>query len=72
MLGFLKIAGRMGAIIALVMLVVTLLKQLVALFGTLLFLIKLGIFLGFASLVAMVVLAMLRARRDRRREMDEL
>ena len=72
MLGVLKTAGRLGAIIALIMLVVTLLKQLVALFGTLLFLIKLGIIFGFAALVVMVVLAMLRARRERRREMDEL
>lgn len=72
MLGFLKATGRVGAIIALVLLVVTLLKQLVALVGTLLFVLKLGIFLGFAALFVVVVLAMLRARQQRRREVEEL
>ncbi len=72
MLGFLKVFGRLGAVIALIMLIVTLLRQLVALFGTLLFVIKLGIVVAFISLILLVVLTIVRARAQRRREMDEL
>lgn len=72
MYAFLKIAGRLGAIIALITLLVTLLRQLVALVGTVLFLIKFGIIALFAGLVLIVIFSTLRARERRRREVEEL
>ncbi len=72
MLGFLKIFGRLGAIVTLIMLIVTLLKQLVALVGALLFVIKMATIVAFAGLILVMVLAFLRGRERRRRDMEEL
>jgi membrane protein implicated in regulation of membrane protease activity len=71
MYAFLKVAGRLGAIIALITLVVTLLRQLIALVGTVLFLIKFGIIALFAGLVLIVIFSTLRARQRRRRDEEE-
>ena len=72
MIGFLKIFGRLGSIIALILLVVALLKQLVFMFGILLGLIKIGIILGFVALIVLIALAIFRDRSRRRREAEEI
>jgi hypothetical protein len=72
MIGFLKIFGRLGSIIALILLVVALLKQLVFMFGILLGLIKIGIILAFVALVVLIALAIFRDRSRRRREAEEI
>lgn len=64
--------GRLGAIIALVMLVVGLIKQLIALIGSLIFAIKFGVVVLFATMLILVFLSMLRGRRERKREVEEL
>lgn len=71
MYAFLKVAGRLAAIIALITLLVTLLRQLIALVGTVLFLIKFGIIALFAGLVLIVIFSTLRARQRQRREEEE-
>ena len=72
MIGFLKIFGRLGSIIALILLVVALLKQLVFMFGILLGLIKIGIILAFVALIVLIALAIFRDRSRRRREAEEI
>jgi len=72
MIGFLKIFGRLGSIIALILLVVALLKQLVFMFGILLGLIKIAIILGFVALIVLIALAIFRDRSRRRREAEEI
>lgn len=72
MCAFFKQMGRLGAIIALVMLVVGLIKQLIALIGSLIFAIKFGVVVLFATMLILVFLSMLRGRRERKREVEEL
>lgn len=72
MSGFLKATGRLGAIFALVMLIVGLIKQIIALIGSLIFAIKFGVVVLFASMLMLVLFAMIRGKRARRREMEEL
>lgn len=69
---FLKIAGRWGGIITLILLVITLLKQLIALVSFLMVAIKIAIIVAFAGLMLLIVLAMLRGRGRRRRDAEEL
>jgi len=72
MIVFLKIFGRLGSIVALILLIVALLRQLVVMFGFLLALIKIGIILGFVALIVLIVLAIFRDRSRRRREAEDI
>lgn len=69
---FFKSAGRLGAIIALIMLFVGLIKQIIALISTLIFAIKFGVIALFATMMLLVVFSMLRGRQKRKREMEDL
>ena len=71
MLGMLKVFGRLGGIIALILLIVALLKQLVALVGFLIVAIKVGVVVVFVALIVLIGLAIWRERCNRRRERNE-
>jgi len=70
-MSILSILGRGGAIIALILLIVALLNKLILLFGVLLTLIKVAIVVAFVGILVMIALAMFRARRRDKREMDQ-
>ncbi len=63
--------GRGGAVIALILLVVALLKQLIMLVGFLLALVKFAIIIAFVALIAMIGLAIWRSRSREKAEMNE-
>jgi hypothetical protein len=72
MFAFIKTAGSIGSIIALILLVVTLLRQLIAMFGFLLALIKFGIIAAFVLVIVLIVFAIFRDRARRRREAEDI
>ena len=63
--------GRGGAVLALILLVVALLKQLIVLVGFLLALIKFAVVLVFIAMIVMIALAIFRDRSRRKREAAE-
>jgi predicted membrane protein len=63
--------GRGGAVIALVLLIVALLKQLIVMVGFLLGLLKFGIILVFVALIVMIALAIFRDRSRRKHDAEE-
>jgi len=69
---FFKTFGRLGGILALIILLVGLLRQLIALVGFLLAVIKIAIVVIFVGLMGMILLAMFRERSRRRREAEDL
>ena len=66
--GIFKAFGGVGAIVALILVVVALLKQLITLVGFLLAAVKIAIIVIFIALLVMIVLAIFRDRSRRRRE----
>lgn len=70
MLAFLKTFGRLGGIVTLILLAITLLRQLISLVSFLIAAIKIGVVVAFAGLFLVVALAFVRGRR--RREAEEL
>jgi hypothetical protein len=72
MLGIVKVFGRLGGLIALILLIVALLRQLIALVGFLLVLIKFAIVAIFVALLVLIVLAIWRDRSRKRREVETL
>jgi uncharacterized membrane protein len=72
MSAFLKTFGRWGGILTIILLVITLLRQLIALVSFLLAAIKIGIIIVFVGLMLLIVLSILRSRGQRRREAEEL
>lgn len=72
MLGFLKIAGRLGGVLTLLLLLVTLVRQLIALVSFLLAAIKIGIVVFFVGIFLMIALSIFRDRARRRREAEEV
>ena len=72
MTAFLKIAGRWGGIITLILLIVTLLRQLISLVSFLLVAIKVAIVVAFIGLMLLIVLSILRGRQSRRREAEDI
>jgi hypothetical protein len=71
MIALLKTFGRLGSIVALILLVVTLLRQLVTMFGFLLAFVKFAIVMAFVVIIVMVALAILRDRTRRRKEAED-
>jgi hypothetical protein len=63
--------GRGGAVIALILLVVALLKQLIVMVGFLLALIKFAIVIAFVLMMGLIVFAIMRDRSRRKREAAE-
>lgn len=66
----LKSFGGLGAIVALILVVIALLKQLILVIGWLLAAIKIGIVVIFIALLVMIALAIFRDRSRRRRETE--
>jgi hypothetical protein len=64
--GILKGFGGLGAIVALILVVVALLKQLILLVGFLLTALKVGIVVVFVAVLVMIALAIWRDRCRRR------
>jgi Flp pilus assembly protein TadB len=64
--------GRGGAVLALILLVVALLKQLIVLVGFLLALIKFAIVVAFIGMLVMIVLVIWRDRSRHKREAEGL
>lgn len=63
--------GRGGAVLALIVLIVALLKQLIVMVGFLLALVKFAIVVAFVGIMVMIVLAIWRSRARDKREMNE-
>ena len=63
--------GRGGAVLALILLIVALLKQLIVLVGFLLALIKFAIVVAFVAIMVMIALAIWRSRAREKQEMNE-
>ncbi|MEJ7618728.1 MAG: hypothetical protein WKF30_17555 [Pyrinomonadaceae bacterium] len=72
MLALLKVAGRLGGIITLLLLLVTLIRQLISLVGFLLAAIKIGIVIFFVGIFLMIALSIFRDRARKRREAEEI
>ncbi len=72
MSAFIKTFGRWGGILTMILLVITLLKQLIALVGFLLFAIKVTVVVAFVGLLLLIVFAMLRGRTRRRRDLEDI
>ena len=72
MTAFIAKAFGLGSIVAAILLVVALLRQLILMFGFLLALVKFAIIMAFGLLIVMIVLAILRDRSRRRREENEI
>ena len=66
---FMKAFG-LGSIVAAILLIVALLRQLIVMFGFLLALIKFAIIMAFVVLIVMIGLAIWRERCRRRDEQD--
>lgn len=64
--------GRGGAVLALILLVAALLKQLIVLVGFLLALIKFAIVVAFIAMIVMIALAIYRDRSRHKLEAEDL
>jgi hypothetical protein len=62
--------GRGGAVIALILLIVALLKQLIVMVGFLLALIKFAIVIAFVLMLGLIVFFVVRDRSRRKREAE--
>lgn len=71
MSAFLKTAGRWGGILTIILLVITLLRQLIAFVSFLFLAIKIIIVVAFVGLLLLIVIAMMRGRASRRRDEAE-
>jgi uncharacterized membrane protein len=67
-----RAASGWGLIITILILVATLLKQIIAFISFLMAAIKIGIVVLFVALFLLIVLAMLRGRRSRKREAEDI
>jgi hypothetical protein len=72
MLGMIKVFGRLGGLIALILLIVALLRQLIMLVSFLLVVIKIAIVVIFVALLVLIVLAIWRDRSRKRRDAESL
>jgi hypothetical protein len=69
---FLKTAGRWGGILTIILLVITLLRQLISLVGFLLVAVKVIIVMAFVGLILLMIILVLRGRSRSRREAEDL
>jgi ATP/ADP translocase len=72
MTALLKTAGRWGGILTLIILLITLVRQLIELIGFLIAAIKIGIVVLFVGVMVLIVLSILRARKRRRKEAEDI
>ena len=71
MSAILSVAAKWGGVLTIILLVITLLKQLIALVGFVMLAIKIALIIMFVGLMLLIVLSMLRGRGRRRREEAE-
>ena len=69
---FLHTFARWGGILTIILLVITLLRQLIALVSFLLVAIKVAVIVVFVGLFLLIAVSILRDRGRRRREAEEL
>ena len=69
---FLKAAGRWGGILTIIVLVITLLRQLISLVGFLLVAFKVVIIMAFVGLVLLMIILVMRGRSRSRREAEDM
>ncbi len=69
---FMRTASGWGIILTILLLVVTLLKQLIALVSFIITALKVGIVVVFVGVMLLIVLAIFRGRRSRRREAEDI
>ena len=69
---FMKTASGWGIVLTILLLVVTLLKQLIALVSFIITALKVGIVVVFVGVMLLIVLAIFRGRRSRRREAEDI
>jgi uncharacterized membrane protein len=72
MSAFLKVAGRWGGILTIIVLLITLLRQLISLVGFLLVAVKAMIIIAFVGLVLLMIILVLRGRGRRRRDPEDI
>ena len=72
MSAFIKTAGRWGGILTIIVLVITLLRQLISLVGFLLVAFKVVIIMAFVGLILLMIILVMRGRSQRRREAEDL
>lgn len=72
MSAFFKMAGRLGGILTLILLLVTLVRQLISLVSFLLVAIKFAVVAFFVGLLLLIALAIFRDRARKRREAEEV
>ena len=71
-MSFLYAFARGGAVLALILLFVALLKQLIVMVGFLLALIKFAIVIAFVVVIVMIALAIFRDRARRKHEAEDI
>jgi uncharacterized membrane protein len=69
---FLKTAGRWGGILTIIVLIITLLRQLISLVGFLLVAFKAIIIMGFVGLILLMIILVMRGRSRSRREAEDM
>jgi uncharacterized membrane protein len=69
---FLKTAGRWGGILTIIVLVITLLRQLISLVGFMLVAFKVVIVMAFIGLILLMIILVLRGRSRSRREAEDM
>ena len=69
---FMRTASGWGVILTILLLVITLLKQLISLVTFIIAALKVGIVVAFVGLMLLIVLAIFRGRRSRRREAEDI
>ena len=72
MSAFVKTAGRWGGILTIIVLVITLLRQLISLVGFLLVAVKAAIVIAFIGLILLMIILVMRGRSQRRREAEDI
>jgi hypothetical protein len=72
MSAFLKTAGRWGGVLTIIVLVITLLRQLISLVGFLLVAFKVVIIMGFVGLILLMIILVMRGRSRSRREAEDM
>ena len=68
MTAFMKTAGRLGGIVTIILLVITLLKQLIAFVSFLMVALKVGIVVVFIGLLLLIAMTILRDNRRRKND----
>jgi len=69
---FLNTAGRWGGVLTIIVLVITLLRQLISLVGFLLVAFKAMIIMGFVGLILLMIILVMRGRSRSRREAEDM